>query len=205
MNQSKWLFRVFLGRLPNNMKTENINNYGKIWSHLLLFHQACVCDFFYKIKITNRKLTEAQAHAIVPQRVLRPFWAHERSTPDARYDRRCFIEACLCESFLTDASSVNTLRIKADLQFIFHNENQNCPRVTCFDPTRPGERWPGPRLPTKILTRPNPPPHMYYISSVQHSNCQQGTIYNCCMVSRETVENIPLQDLHRSCNVPSDW
>ena len=32
-------------------------------------------------------LGEARAQALVPQWVLRPFWAHERSKPGARYDR----------------------------------------------------------------------------------------------------------------------
>ena len=41
--------------------------------------------------------------ALVPQWVLRPFWAHERSKPGARYARRCFSESCLSESCLTEA------------------------------------------------------------------------------------------------------
>ena len=54
----------------------------------------------------------------------------------------------------------------------------------------PAKRWPDPRLPTESLTRPYPtlPHKQYYVSRVQHSSCQRGTIlYNCCMISRETV------------------
>ena len=64
---------------------------------------------------------------------------------------------------------------------------QNCPLVTFLGPDTPiADKKSDP-------TRPDPPPHMYYVSRVQHSSCQHGTIYNCCMISRETVENIPLQ------------
>ena len=55
-------------------------------------------------------LSEAKAQALVPQWVLRPFWAHERSKPGARYARRCFSESCLSESCLSEATSVITIR-----------------------------------------------------------------------------------------------
>ena len=81
---------------------------------------------------------------------------------------------------------------------------QSCPRVTFleldpkrrnFDPTRTD-----PRLPTNSTTRP---PHMrplspyvlYYVSWVRHKSCQHETIYNCCMISRGTVDIISLQVL----------
>ena len=54
-------------------------------------------------------LSEARAQALVPQWVLRPFWAHERSKPGARYATRCFSESCLSESCLSGASSGTTL------------------------------------------------------------------------------------------------
>ena len=50
-------------------------------------------------------LSEARAQALVPQWVLRPFWAHERSKLGARYATRCLSESCLSESCLTEASS----------------------------------------------------------------------------------------------------
>ena len=59
--------------------------------------------------------------------------------------------------------------------------NQSCPWSFFLDLTRPGETLtrPDPRLLTKSLTRPDPPTHslhMYYVSWVQYSSCQQGTI-----------------------------
>ena len=57
-------------------------------------------------------LSEARAQALVPQWVLRPFWAHERSKPGARYATRCFSESCLSESCLSEALSGTTLRTK---------------------------------------------------------------------------------------------
>ena len=47
-----------------------------------------------------------------PQWVLRPFWAHERSKPGARYATRCFSESCLSESCLSEASSGITLILR---------------------------------------------------------------------------------------------
>ena len=55
-------------------------------------------------------LSEARAQALVPQWVLRPFWAHERSKPGARYATRCLSESCLSESCLTEASSGITFK-----------------------------------------------------------------------------------------------
>ena len=44
-------------------------------------------------------LSEARAQALVPQWVLRPFWAHDESSkPGARYATRCFSESCLSEA-----------------------------------------------------------------------------------------------------------
>ena len=64
----------------------------------------------------------------------------------------------------------------------------------------PAKRWPDPLLPTKSLTRPDPtpPPPIYYVSWVQHSNCQQRIIYNCCMILRKIF-------LFGSCNVSREW
>ena len=51
------------------------------------------------------------ASMFMHQWVFRPFWAHERSKPGARYDRRCFSESCLSESCFSESSSGTTLRV----------------------------------------------------------------------------------------------
>ena len=42
-----------------------------------------------------------------------------------------------------------------------------------------------PAIADKESDSTRPTPNMYYVPWVQHSSCQQGTICNCCMISRE--------------------
>ena len=80
-------------------------------------------------------LSEAKAQALVRASV--SLASVLGSKQGARYDRRCFSESCLSESYLTDSTSVTTLvlqemlwkRIAAVLlfQYIFGEENQTLP------------------------------------------------------------------------------
>ena len=54
------------------------------------------------------------ARALLPQWGMRPFQAHERSKPGARYATRCLSESCLSESCLTEASSGITFKVMPD-------------------------------------------------------------------------------------------
>ena len=64
-----------------------------------------------------------------------------------------------------------------------------CQRVT-FPGPDPAKRWPDPTRDSRQKVWPDPTrpslPHMYYVSWVQHSNCQQRTIIYT--ISRETFE-----------------
>ena len=88
--------------------TGNVSDWSKISKDKVIFNK-----FYFPLahSFLCSCLNEARAHALVPQWVLRPFSAHERSKPGARYARRCFSESCLCESCLSEATSVTTLKV----------------------------------------------------------------------------------------------
>ena len=66
--------------------------------------------FFRSARALLPQWGKSASACVVPHWVLRPFWAHERSKPGARYARRCFNESCLSASCFSEASSVIILR-----------------------------------------------------------------------------------------------